>query len=62
MRRIAVVAVITSLTATITFVASPHVPSAQGDRLECKRPPGVPGRLFPGMPAIPGDGCPPGFG
>jgi len=62
MRRILVLAVITGFTALGGLAGTAHVGSARSDRLECKRPPLVPARVFPGMPALPGVGCPPGFG
>jgi len=62
MRRIVVLAVITGLAVTSGLVGTAHVTSTRTGRLECKGLPGVPTRVFPGMPAIPGQGCPPGFG
>jgi hypothetical protein len=62
MRRIVVLAVITGLAATSGLAVTAHVTAARSDRLECKGLPGVPTRVFPGMPALPGQGCPPGFG
>jgi hypothetical protein len=62
MRRIAVLAVISGLFATGALLVAAQAASARTSRIECKGLPGVPARLFPGMPALPGVGCPPGFG